>query len=88
MENITNSRGEVSGRSPYTKEPYGFCNVCETPLEVSEWFDEPEFNKQGIPTGRYRRAANSLTCPCCMKNFCIDDSFDERYFHAKKVVHV
>lgn len=75
----TNSRGEISGRSPFTHRPYGFCDVCETPLEVSEWFDEPEYDRHGMTTGRIKKAASSLICPCCMNEICIDDSFDSSY---------
>lgn len=58
------------------EECYGKCSNCQCSLKVSKWFWEYEYDKQGHCTGRKRRAASSLTCPNCFKNYCIDDTFD------------
>lgn len=83
MNKEVNSRGEASNRSPFTNEPYGFCAVCEMPLQVSEWFSEKEYDSNGIPTGRVRYSAASLVCPNCLTSISIDDTFDSPYFSKK-----
>lgn len=56
---------------------YGVCERCGTKLQVSEWFTEYEYDEKGMPTGRTKKAVSSLICPCCLKNYCVDDTFDE-----------
>ena len=44
-----------------------------------EWFIEKEYEVIygcEYPTGRTRRAVNCLYCPCCLKQYVVDDSFD------------
>lgn len=31
-------------------------------------------------TGRYRKAVSSLSCPRCLKNYPVDDSFDGNWY--------
>ena len=62
----------------YTK--YGVCENCNEPLEPV-WFTEEEtvvdnYSHMIYHTGRTRRAVDYLVCPCCLKKFCVDDSFD------------
>jgi len=57
---------------------FGICDLCDVDL-VPIWFTEEETKvTDGIMyrTGRKRRAVSHLTCPCCLRNFCVDDSFD------------
>lgn len=58
-----------------SETPFGTCSEDGAALQVSEWFIEREYS-QGIPTGRVRTAASSLTCPSCLKNYVIDATFD------------
>ena len=37
-------------------------------------------SKSNIPTGRVKWAVNYLSCPCCLKKFTVDDSFDGDWF--------
>lgn len=54
---------------------FGFCEKCEDIELEPVWFKEQEFIK-GVWTGRTRTACSHLVCPCCMKNYAVDDSFD------------
>lgn len=56
---------------------YGECS-CGTSL-IPVFFIEEERNRNNVKTGRKRRAISCLVCPTCLKNFCIDDSFDEKW---------
>lgn len=59
---------------------YGSCACGGDLLPV--WFTEEEQKLSGglmIPTGRKRRACSHLTCSKCMKNECVDDSYDTPY---------
>lgn len=47
---------------------------------VKIMFEEQERNKHNIPTGRYRRACSHLTCEDCLKNVCVDDTFDGPWY--------
>jgi hypothetical protein len=59
---------------------FGNCCECGTPLEPV-WFKDIEFEpKSNIPTGRVKWAVNYLSCPCCLKKFTVDDSFDGDWF--------
>lgn len=56
---------------------YGECE-CGGALRPV-WFIEEEYEVvAGIQcrTGRRRRACSHLTCECCLRNYCVDDSFD------------
>lgn len=56
---------------------YGYCE-CGAKLTPA-WFTQYEYDKHGIKTGRKRIACSHLTCPCCFKNYAVDDSFDESW---------
>lgn len=61
------------------KIDYGTCDNCGTGLKPV-WFKEVEEEYyRGNPTGAYRerKAVSYLICPNCLKEFCVDDSFDE-----------
>ena len=34
-----------------------------------------EIDKKGVLTGRQRLDIGYLQCPCCLKKYCVDDSF-------------
>lgn len=56
---------------------YGTCQ-CGEKLEAV-WFTEEETNTSGgimVKTGRTRKACSHLTCPRCLTNVIVDDSFD------------
>lgn len=59
-------------------EFYGYCD-CGGLLEPI-WFTEEEIKvtQDGYQyhTGRTRRAVSHLVCSWCLKNHCVDDSFD------------
>ncbi len=60
-----------------TKNPYGTC-TCGAPL-VPVWFREREtkvVHGHMTYTGRTRRACSHLECTICLREHCIDDSFD------------
>lgn len=64
------------------EKEFGICSRCGTPL-VPVWFTEKEqIVKDGIMyyTGRKRRACSHLTCPECLKNEVVDDSFDGGWY--------
>lgn len=57
---------------------YGVCEECQTPLEPV-WFTEDQYVIIGgyrCKTGRQRTACSHLICPCCLKKYVVDDSFD------------
>lgn len=57
---------------------YGVCE-CGASLEPEFFTEEEEkVTPEGwkYKTGRKRRAVSHLFCPCCLKNYCVDDSFD------------
>lgn len=61
---------------------YGQCEQCGADLKPI-WFTEEEYQIIGgisIKTGRKRRACSHLVCPDCLKNYCVDDSFDGPYY--------
>lgn len=46
---------------------------------IPVWFTEEETkvaNGTMYKTGRVRRACSHLVCEACLKNFCVDDTFD------------
>ena len=58
---------------------YGECERCGGELKPV-WFIEEEYKTTNdghkYRTGRKRRAVSHLTCDNCLKNYCVDDSFD------------
>ncbi len=63
-------------------EEYGRCDVCGANLEPV-WFEEEETKFADgcmYHTGRRRIACSHLTCPLCLKNFVVDDSFDGDWY--------
>ncbi len=59
---------------------YGKCVECNCELMPSGWFIEREYRTvNGIKTqtSRRRKALESLVCPNCLKEYPVDDSFDE-----------
>lgn len=60
---------------------YGNCDKCNAPLEAI-WFKEIERDSHGIKTGRVRDSVSVLVCPYCLKNFSVDDSFDENWYYT------
>lgn len=54
----------------------GLCPKCGYHMEVEQWFEEKEYDKNGILTGRTRLSASCLVCPNCLHKECIDDTFD------------
>ena len=58
---------------------YGVCAQCYGDLEPV-WFTEEEYkvtlDGYKYRTGRVRRAVSHLVCENCLKNYCVDDSFD------------
>ena len=56
---------------------YGACK-CGADLEPVFFIEEETRCVDGymIHTGRKRRAVSHLTCPNCLRNFPVDDSFD------------
>ena len=58
---------------------YGKCEHWHDDLEPV-WFEEEEKDLYGIAlitTGRKRLAVSHLVCPSCLRNYIVDDSFDE-----------
>lgn len=62
---------------------YGECDSCGAGLEPV-WFTQEEtvLDVYGCyrKTGRKRRAVDALVCPCCFKEFCVDDTFDSPWY--------
>lgn len=59
-------------------QKYGTCKYCKEEL-VPIYFTEEETRVEHgvmIKTGRKRRAVDCLICPKCLKEYCVDDSFD------------
>lgn len=59
--------------------PYGVCQKCGAKLEAV-WFTQEEVKYvQGAPvkTGRTKMAVSHIECPCCGREYPVDDSFDE-----------
>lgn len=57
---------------------YGECPYCGDDL-IPIWFTEEEtvvIHGTLCKTGRKRRAVSHLSCPTCLRNECVDDSFD------------
>lgn len=57
---------------------YGICERCGISL-IPRWFTEEErkiVNGSMYKTGRVRQAVDVLFCPHCLKEYCVDDSFD------------
>lgn len=64
---------------------YGICAECGDELEPV-WFTDEEYEVIGgiqCRTGRVRRAVDYLECPCCLKKYCVDDSFDGPWMREK-----
>ena len=61
---------------------YGLCECGGSLIPV--WFTEEEYKvtQDGFQyrTGRKRRAVSHLVCEDCLKNFCVDDSFDGAWY--------
>lgn len=56
---------------------FGVCDCGGSLIPV--WFTEEETKvANGImyKTGRVRRVCSHLVCEDCLKNFCVDDTFD------------
>lgn len=60
---------------------YGNCEICGAEL-LPDWFTEKEVDSYGNYTFRVRRAVNVLYCPHCLKDYCVDDSFDQPWYRA------
>lgn len=59
-------------------EFFGYCDRCYGDIRPV-WFTEEEIqvvDGHQYHTGRTRRAVSHLECICCMKKFCVDDTFD------------
>ena len=54
---------------------YGKCGQCGEPLMAAELYVDYERDKKGVLTGRQRLDIGYLQCPCCLKKYCVDDSF-------------
>ena len=63
------------------KSRYGICE-CGEDLEPVWFIEEERKLSSGIyyKTGHKRRACSHLTCPSCLKNYCVDDSFDSEWY--------
>ena len=62
----------------YRNNDFGKCSKCGGKLQPV-FFEEKEIKVitgTMIYTGRKRTAVSHLTCENCMKNECVDDSFD------------
>ena len=61
---------------------YGLCE-CGGSL-IPAWFTEEGYkvtqDGHQYRTGRKRRAVSHLVCEACLKNFCVDDSFDGAWY--------
>lgn len=58
---------------------YGHCPECGGDLEPVHYIEEEyKITRNGYryKTGRKRRAVSHLVCTLCLKNQCVDDSFD------------
>lgn len=58
---------------------YGSCEYCNESLEPV-WFVEEEYKMyygEYQKTGRKIRKMDYLICPKCLREYCVDDSFDE-----------
>lgn len=65
------------------KEEYGYCECGGRLFPV--WFTDEEYSiVKGIMfrTGRKRRACSHLVCESCLKNHCVDDSFDGPWYNS------
>lgn len=61
---------------------YGECECCGVGL-LPVWFEERESKIEYgsmVWTNRYRKAVSHLTCGCCLRNYCVDDSFDGDWY--------
>lgn len=61
---------------------FGACE-CGEDLEPI-WFIEEEYETvcgNMYRTGRKRRAVSHLTCPLCLRNYPVDDSFDGGWYY-------
>lgn len=62
---------------------YGKCDRCGSDM-MPVWFTEEEYKRGSvgslIKTGRKRRACSHLECPSCFRSYCVDDSFDGRWY--------
>lgn len=59
---------------------------CGGTLHVSRWFIERETKTDGygglIYTGRKRKAADSLVCNNCLREYPVDDTFDGEWKYS------
>lgn len=60
------------------KIPEMYCDECGIKL-IPIIFIDYEYDNNMIKTGRKRKAISHLTCPQCLKNYTVDDSFDENW---------
>lgn len=71
----------MTGEFDPTNSKYGVCEKCKSDLKPV-WFREDEIiYKSGIPmkTGRSRNAVSHLICTNCLRQYCVDDSFDKEW---------
>jgi hypothetical protein len=64
-----------------SESKYGDCPYCGGKLSAV-WFEEEEM-KNGYYTGRVRRAVSHLCCIDCLRNVCVDDSFDGKWHYER-----
>lgn len=58
--------------------PFGTCQRCGEALKAV-WFIQKEYKYtqgQPIPTGRTKEAVSHLECPCCGREYPVDETFD------------
>jgi hypothetical protein len=61
---------------------YGTCSTCNSELKPV-WFIEEEYTYSSgnrYKTGRKRKACSHLECTGCLKNICVDDTFDGNWY--------
>jgi len=49
--------------------------TCEHPSLVPVWYEEEEYGKDMIPTGRVRRPVSHLVCIWCSAKVCVDGDY-------------
>ena len=62
-----------------TDATFGICERCGghlSPVIFTEYEEKVTGQGWRYKTGRWRRAVSHLTCDTCLKNYCVDDSFD------------
>lgn len=64
------------------EDKFGKCDCGGTLYPIYyTLYETTDINGNYIRTGRKKRAVSHLVCDSCLKNICIDDSFDEGYWH-------